>query len=83
MILQEIYDGVNIEKTKLEQSIKDKDLIDIGDKVEVSLDGVYFKGIVKYKPVATHDCWIFENIDDKSIRYVQNYIQIVKYPNVV
>jgi hypothetical protein len=72
--------------TKLEQSLKDRDLIDIGDKVRVGLyttqyGSEYFDAEVRYKPQATGDCWIF--IDSfENIRYVQNYMEIIKYKEI-
>ncbi len=64
--------------SKLEQSLKDRNLIDIGDRVNVTTDVSNFDGVVKYKSCATGDCWIFEEING-NIRYVQNYIEIIKY----
>ena len=69
--------------TPLEQSLKDRDLIDIGDNVRIGLYATqygseYFDGQVRYKPCSSGDSWIF--IDSfGNIRYVQNFIEIIKY----
>ncbi len=74
--------------TPLSESLKNRDLIDIGDMVDVYTLGDYFKGIVKYKPCATGDSWIFEEIDSPYIKpngkitFVQNFIRITKNPVV-
>lgn len=63
--------------TKLEQSLKDRDLIDIGDKVTVQHHMGYFDGVVKCKPRDVGDCWIFEE-ENGNITYLQNFIYIRK-----
>jgi hypothetical protein len=73
--------------TKLEQSLKDRDLIDIGDKVLVNVNQYSFNGIVKYKACQSGDCWIFEEtnsyyIPNGNIHYVQTFEEIVKYKEV-
>lgn len=69
--------------TKLERSLKDGGLIDIGDKVTVFCADYSFDAIVKYKACQTGDCWIFEELDiydaPKAIQYIQNFVRITKY----
>lgn len=63
--------------TKLEQSLKDRDLIDIGDKVIVNVNQYSVKGTVKYKACQTGDVWIIE-CNNGDIHYIQTFEEIVK-----
>ena len=51
--------------------------INEGDSVSVLLaPDLTIGGIVRYKAVATGDCWIIEN--SKEVHYVQNFLTIIK-----
>jgi len=51
--------------------------INEGDSVVVLLaPGLSIGGIVKYKAMATGDCWIIENA--KEVNYVQTFLTIIK-----
>jgi len=51
--------------------------INEGDSVSVLLTpGISITGIVKYKAMATGDCWIIENAEE--VIYVQTFLIISK-----
>lgn len=59
-----------------------KDRIHIGDLVEVTLfigpqSERAFQGFVQYMPLSLEDSWIFLDTDG-NIRYVREFIQIIK-----
>ena len=61
-----------------------EDRINEGDKVSVNFNGAQltlcFEAIVKYKPVATGDSWIFKDCQTGDIHYVSEGCTITKKP---